>query len=1001
MNLQAFFKNNWIHFVAVALFIIVAASYFAPQFDGYALEQDDIEKFKGMTNEIAYHREVANEEPLWTNAMFGGMPATQVSVIHKGSFAKATVKWFLQLFPSPAGLVILHLLCYYFMALLLRIKPIIGILGAFAFAFASYEIVILHAGHTSKSLAVAFLPLVLGAFVYAYRRSWLWGGLLSAIAFSFQLSANHLQVTYYLAILLFFVGVYFLIEAIRKKEIKKFAFTSGAVIGGYLLAMLINYGNLTMTNEYTKYTMRGDDDLTINADGTPKTTSTGGLDIDYMTQWSYGKSESLTLLSPYIRGSHSGAVKGSDFYPMAEDMLDNDELDRTEFDQATTSVSMYWGDQPGTSGPVYIGVIVVFLALLGIFFLKDKIKWVYLGVAFLALLFAWGNNVMGLTEFFADYLPLYNKFRAVTIAMVLIELLMPLLGVLVLQQLWENREGLKEQKRKFLLVAGGFLLILIGMKVIGPDRYSPKAEIADRQYAGHVSGTINQLQFMERQNPGTLQNGLGINPNDPAQLRAFAEDQADAAFTGMKKIRKEMYTKSVNRSLLFGVLGIGLCGLFFFTSFNATVIVGGLAALIIADLVAVDQNYISKSEDDNGNYKNWMDEGEKQYPIMATKADEEILQRELSENPALKSKVDQGIAIGRSLANETDFAPNVKRRIEDSYKFQALGAATNYRVFSYNDGWNGTNASYFHKSLGGYSAVKLRRIQNAFDFHISNSNNEFFNMMNVKYFIQDDRVQLNPEANGNAWAVKEVKVFDSPNDEIRALGKSFELKSLGDGRLLVNNNIVKTAKVYGPEKMVYVTTGGDSVDVRISNGIEKDMTAVLVEDAKGTRNLVPEFSLKNDTLNSFQPYVSITCLDDFNSKEEAVVSKEVGTKLSKKYSGEASVRMMDYAPNKLTYEVDAKGKQLIVFSEMHYPIGWKATIDGKETDILRVNYLLRGMEVGNGKHKVEFTYDLPKYHQGNMMASIGSGLLLLLLLALIFMEFRKKQAEKKSTVDVK
>lgn len=992
MNLKNFFQKNWIHFAAVAVFIIVAAAYFSPQFGDYSLKQDDVEKFKGMSNEIEYYRAVNDKEPLWTNGMFGGMPTTQISTLHEGSIIRSITKGFMSLFPSPAGILILHLISFYILALFLRIKPIIGIVGAFAFAFASYEIVILHAGHNSKAMAVAFLPAVLGAFIYAYRQNWKWGAAFSALFLAFELSANHLQVTYYLAYLLFAIGVYFGVQAIREKKIKSFAITSAAVLGGYVIAMLMNYGSLTMTNSYVKYTMRGDNDLTINADGTPLKSGQDGLPVDYITQWSYGKSESLTLLSPYVKGSHSASIDGSSFQEMGEDMVDNDEIDGMEYNLASNGISMYWGNQPGTSGPVYLGVVVVFLAFLSLFFVKDRIKWVYLGISLLMLLFSWGSNAMGMTEFFVKYFPMYNKFRTVTIALVLLELLVPLMAILVLQKLYEAREELKEQKKLFFIASGIFVVFLIGMKLMSPDRFAPEAKIETQAYDNYVNGTMQQLMYAERQQPGYIQNNLRIDPRDQASLKAFAEQQAETAFTGMRKFRKALYQKSTSRSLLIGIVAIGLVALLFFTNLNAMAVVGGLAALVLIDLIPVDRNYLSDAENESGDLKHWMAKDAKLYPVQANNTDEQIMEMELKENPQLQKAVDKGERLGKQEADELGITGDIKRRVVDSYRFQALSAATNYRVFSYNDGWNGTHAAYFHKSLGGYSAVKLRRIQNAFEFHIANSNNEFLNMMNVKYFIQGSDVRLNPTANGNAWAVKEVKVLENPDDEIRALGKKFEVKQLGDGQLLVNKEIVKSKVVYGTEKMVFVTKAGDSIPVPVSNGIDKGMTAYFVMDVQGNTNLVPEMTIKADTVNSFIQIAAITCTDDFDSKTTAVmVSKQAEKLTSKKYSGEADVKLSEYAPNKLTYDVNAKGKQLIVFSEIYYPEGWTATIDGKEVDILRVDYLLRGLEVAGGKHKVEFTYDVARYHTGNTLAMVSSVLMVILFGGMLFLYFKKPE----------
>ncbi len=995
MNLKTFFQKNWVHFVVVILFLIVAGAYFSPQFDDFALKQDDIEKYTGMSNEVKYHREVEGNEPLWTNSMFGGMPTTQISVHYGGSIILSARKLWNNTFPAPAGTFLIHLLSFYIMAMLMRIKPVIATVGAFAFAFASYELIIMAAGHNTKAIAVGFLPLVLGGFVYAYRTNWKWGAILSAVFLSFQLSANHMQVTYYMMFLLGALGIYFLVEAIRKKEIKMFGIKTGALAAGYLLAMMINYGNISLTNQYVKHTIRGNNDLSINADGTEKTGAKEGLDIDYITQYSYGKGESMTLLSPYVRGSHSGSYMNSDFVDMVEDM---DELEGRESDLAK-EVSMYWGDQPFTSGPVYLGIVVVFLAFMGMFFIKDRSKWFYLAIALLCLLFSWGSNAMGATEFFVNNLPMYNKFRTVTIALVMLELIIPVLGIILLQKLYESREEIKEKKKLFYIGAGIFFVILLGMKFSTPNRYAPKAETEQQQMDSYVGSQLQRWQAYERQQPGFIQNNIGVNPQDQQAVIAAAEAQGEEAFSGMRKIRKEMYAKSTTRSLLLGMAAIGLLALFFFTNLNGLIIAGALGVLVLIDMVPVARNYLGEGEDFQGNSRNWILKEEKDYPYMARAADERIMSNELATNPSLANAVAKGEKLGINKADELEYGGATKRRVIDSYRFRALSAATHYRVFDVTDGWNGTHASYFHKALSGYHAAKLRRIQNAFEFHIVNSNNEFFNMMNVKYFIQGEaaeQVRQNPGALGVGWAVKEVKVAANPDEEIRSLGKTYEIKNRGAGRLLINGEPVQSTKIYGTENLAYLPSQGDTIKFRIENNIAKGQTSIFVQDKKqGRTDFVPQFSLDNDTLNSFIELADVKCVDDFIAADKAIVSKEVAKKLSaKKYSGEAEVKLSKYAANKVSFDVEAKGKQLIVFSEIYYPEGWIARVDGKEVDIHRVNYLLRGLEVDGGKHKVEFEYKPAAFETSNTLALIGSILLVLLVIGYPAYEYLQKRKQK-------
>lgn len=999
-SIKSFFSKHWMHFAVVAVFFIIARMYFAPQFDDYGLEQHDIEQFKGMSNEIIHFREETGKEPLWTNSMFGGMPATQISVIYGGNVFRTVVDGFLGWFPSPVGIFLLHMIGFYIFALFMRLKPIIGLIGAIAFAFASYEIVILQAGHNSKALAVAFLPAVLGAFIYAYQRNWKWGAILSAVFMGFEFSMNHYQVTYYMIILLIGLGIYFAIDAYKKKTIKNFLFATGGVFIGYLIALMVNYGGISMTNDYAKNTIRGANDITISADGSAAK-ATDGLDKDYITNWSYGIDESFTFVSPYIKGSHnSKPIAESNFAQMVEDG------DYTNEERgAILGNRLYWGEQAITSGPVYLGVLTVFLALLGMVFLKDRIKWVYLAVSILALMLSWGKNFMGLTDFFIENVPLYSSFRTVTIILVMLELTIPVIAVMLLQKLFMERDEIKGQSKKFLIVSSAFFVFLIGLKVIGLDTtYASKAEIEandEEMIAGQIMSQLSQLEPEQIQG---LQQQRGINLNDPNQLNAFVDGEVQnnlKGFEAIKKFRADVFSSSTSRSLLVAFFSIGILALFFYTSIPSLAIGGGLAVLMLIDFVTVDTNYIGSMEKRDGSYVHWVPEEEREYPVAANEADYGILANELQENPGLQAAIDAGSKKGLEKAKELEYSRKIQTRVEDVYKFAALNANTNYRVFDTDGGFGSSRASYYHKSLGGYHGAKLRTFQNLAEFHMYSMNNKVLDMLNVKYIIQQGQLRPNRTALGNAWLVSEVKSFDTADDEMRALGSKFELKNAGQGRFLVNGEEKKTAVVFGQEKLQYVIDRidvstnrnvQDTLDVKLTNGLTVGSSAAFVMDTNGLTELVPLQTLQNDSLNSFKSLVLMTLKSQFNPTNEALMVASEAEKLSqKKFTKDGSVTMTKYAPNQINYTADLKGKQFIVFSEMYYKDGWKAFVDGKEKEIVRVNYALRGLEVDGGNHKIEFKFDLPKFHRGNTLAMIGSILILLLIVGMLFLDWKKKK----------
>lgn len=988
MNIKSFFTKNWHHFAILAVFIITTFAYFSPQFDGYGLKQHDIEQFKGMSNEISYYRETVGGEPYWTNSMFGGMPATQISVQYAGNIFKETLNIFFKVFNVPAGIFLLHLICFYLLALFLRIKPLIGLLGALAFAFASYEIVILQAGHNSKAVAVAIAPAVVGSFVYAFRTNWKLGAILAAIAMAFELSANHFQVTYYIGFLLLAIGLFYFAKAIKDKQILQFVKTTGLLIVGYGIALLINYGNVKLTNDYAKYTIRGGNDVTITTDGKDATINTSGLDKDYITQWSYGIGESFTLVSPYVKGSHSTALGNSQFSEIAE----NSDLSPQTL-KGLMNLPVYWGEQPITSGPVYLGAIVVFLAFLGLVMLKKKVKWVLFAVAILALMLSWGKNFMGLTDFFIDHVPGYNKFRTVTIILVLIELITPIIAMMILQQFWEEREELKSKSKLFIITSASFFVFLLAVTFVGlGDNFTSSGDqrIVD-QYRMSI---LDQIDGMD---PAVLRTQYQLDVNNPQQVAQFVDGQLEpieSQLMDLRIVRKDIFQNSMYRSIGFTFLAIVLVALFFYTSIPSMYLVGGLIFFILIDMIPVDLNYLGKETDNRDNYVHWVPKAEQEYPISSMQADLDIMQKELDAHPELEEAVRKGEKLGQQKAEELGYTGTEKRRVIDSYKFQALAAATNYRVFDLGNAWGSSRASYFHKSLGGYHGAKLRNIQNVFEFHIAQSNNKVLDMLNVKYFIQNGQVRENTTAMGNAWFVKRVKEYNSPNDEIRALGKQFKVENAGNGKLLVNGEESAGASVYGGEKIQYLLATGDTLSVPLSNGLSKGLKAYYVMDVNGVTNLVPQMTLDADTANSFTKLAGIEVVEDFIPSEEAIMLSEDAKELGmKQFTGDGEVRMKSYAPNEIRYVTNTKDDQLAVFSEIYYKDGWKAYVDGKEQPILKVDYLLRGLEIPAGTHEVSFKYDVPAVKKAEMFSWVGSIILLLALGGYCFMENRRKKAE--------
>lgn len=974
LNFKELFSKNWIHLLAIGLFFAITFAYFQPQFSGYSLKQHDITQFRGMSNETTQFREHYGEEPLWTNSMFGGMPTYQISVDYSGNWVKKSIQVLRLWISSPAGYFFIYLIGFYIMLMCMKINPKVAIIGAIAFAFSTYFIIILQAGHNTKALAIGLAPPVIGAFYMAYRRSIKWGVLLSALFMGMQLGANHFQITYYIGILLLFMGVAELIRHIQLKQLKEFLIATIGILVAYGFALSINYGNIQLTSEYAQHTIRGGNDITINPDGTSnQEIQTTGLDKDYITQWSYGLGESFTLLSPYVKGGGSGAIKDSPFAAS----LKTPELRRKA--KLVGENNVYWGDQPIVSGPVYLGITVAFLALLGLVYLKGTLKFYLLGAAILALMLSWGKNFMGLTDFFLDYIPGYNKFRAVTIILAVVEIIIPILGVLFLQLLIKEKESIKSNLRPFIATSISFIALMIVVSFTGiGDGYLSDQE---NEYVYNYESQVREQILQE--DPIQLKEQYGIDIRDEQQLNEVVKRQSEVVneqFDALVEVRQGIFYSSMTRSIFFLFLIAIILFVYIRFKVKTELFLAVLGISILLDLVPVNLNYLNNEKQGRG-YKHWMEKEKANFPLSPTPADLKVYEQELALQPELKGNIE-------SFISSSEKNSKMSKNEEWSKKFQALNFNTNYRVFEPSGGFSSSRASYFHKSIGGYHGAKLRRIQNLFDFQLAMSNMEVFNMLNVKYFLQGNQAQTNPGALGAAWLVKELQPETTENEELRALGNEFQLTlDNAEYTLKVNDDEVEQISVYGAENLS-LQKNDKLINVDIQKAIRAKMNSTFVSDINGRTNWIPTKELAKDTLSSFTPILTLTLIDEFNPRQEAIISESISNELSSlSYTGDGFVKNTSYQPNKLEYNIQANGPQFIVFSEMYYPDGWTAYLNGKKVDIHRVNYLLRGIQVPDGEHTLEMKFEVPAYHTSNTVALAGSLLLFLLIAGAFVKDF--------------
>jgi len=565
-------KNILSILAAIVAFAAITLVYFSPVLQGKRIKQHDIEMHRGMAQEIDQYRVETGEQTLWTNSAFGGMPAWNISVQPKGNLTNPVYKSLSLGFPHPIGSVFISMLGFFILLLVLDCGFWISFIGAIAYGFTSYLFIVIGAGHNAKAMAMAYMPAVIAGMLLTYKGKYLWGSLLTAFALAFEVRAGHLQITYYLALIIAILVIAELISDLRDKKVVHFLKASVCLVVAALFGILTCSTTLYGSYEFGKETTRGKPVLTRNEDNQTK-----GLDRDYITQWSYGKGETWSLLIPNAKGGASAYIGKQN--PALDKVSDN------RFKDSIAQSNAYWGDQPGTSGPVYVGAIVVFLFVLGALTVKGKLKWALLIATLLSILLSWGKNFMGFTNFFLDYVPGYDKFRAVSMTLVIAEVTMPLLGFLGLAEIAKNPENFKLNLKKFYIAlgitAGICLLFYIAPKVFFNFLSQGEAE----QFAQLGSG------------------------KDGVVYQAFAAQLED--------VRVAIFRKDALRSLLFILLAA--LPLFFYGKgkLKGQIAFPILAVLVLVDMFPIDKRYL--------NNDNFIEESKYKVPFTATTADQAIL----------------------------------------------------------------------------------------------------------------------------------------------------------------------------------------------------------------------------------------------------------------------------------------------------------------------------------------------------------------------------------------
>ncbi|MDR2121669.1 MAG: YfhO family protein [Flavobacteriaceae bacterium] len=825
-------KNNYLLPVTgcLLLFIIICFSYFIPLLSGKYISQPDIIHYKGGAHELEEYRQIHGEDTYWSNSMFGGMPTYQMGANYPSDIIKS-IDRIIRVFPTPASYLFLLLSGFFLLGMVWLKNWKYALLGSIMFAFSTYFFIVISSGHNAKIHTIAyFAPFVAGVYLL-YQRKYVWGFILTTLFLSLQIAANHPQMTYYLFLSLGIFGIVELIHSIKTKAYKSFAVSTGLFLLSLFLSVGMNSTRLLSTYEYSQETTRGKSELTISKNNTQPG---HGLDTEYITHWSYGILETVNLFIPNFMGggNNEKAFAPNHLQPALQQNLKSNE-EYARFQQSFNG--SYWGEQPGTVGPAYQGTVVVFLAFLALFYYKGRYKWWLVIATLLSFFLAWGKNFGIFTDFMIEYFPLYNKFRAVSSALVIAEFTIPLLALLGVYSYFKNENLTLEYKRKILYITSGVILgILLIFYLLG----------------------LSLFRF----HTSLEENNIGYE-----------------ILEAIRKDRFALFRSDVLRTFFFVLFTAVLLWGAQLKSFKSQYAVFAIAALSLIDLWGVNKRYLN---------------------------DNNFVERQYYKNP-FPTEVTES----QMQKSETD--PTFARIINAVPVNQALEAIrehdkAHYRVFNLLlSPFNETNTSYFHQSVGGYHGAKLRRYQDIIDFYFSDSMSlPILDMLNTKYIITSDSIIRpipNPNSNGNAWFVNEPVFAKNADEELLQLGK-------------------------------------------------------------------------------------------IDNKKQAVVSVQYQKELSVPVSSDtlSSIELKQYEPNHLTYASNSKTEKLAVFSEIYYPHGWIATIDGKEVPIYRANYILRALKIPAGQHTIDFTFDPPVIQKGKVITLLTFFLFILISAGLLIWDFKRK-----------
>lgn len=738
--------------VAVVLFAVISFVYFMPaDIDGRILYRHDSAAGRGAGQEMLQYQKQTGEQTRWTNALFSGMPTYQLAPSYNSTAVlnKAETAYHLWL-PENVWYVFVYLLGFYILLRAFNFRDYMAALGAIIWAFSSYFFIIIAAGHLWKVMALAYLPPMIGGLVLAYRGKYLWGFLVTAIFSAFEVNANHIQMTYYYLFIILFMVIAWLIDALRKHEMARFCKATLTAVAAALVGICINISNLYHTYQYSQESMRGKSEL-VKKNSANQTGS--GLDRDYITQWSYGIDETMTLLVPNAKGGASVPLSQS-----STAMAKADPQIEQQIPQLYNGLTQYFGTQPGTSGPVYVGAFVLFLFILGLFLVKGPMKWALLTATVLSVLLSWGHNFMGLTNLFLDYVPMYAKFRTVASILVIAEFTIPLLAMMMLKKINDEPEILTDKRnRKFLIISLVLTAGVAAMVAIAPSLMGPFVTEQEHQMLSGIQGMPPEL--------------------------------LSAIFNNLTAMREAMVSADAWRSA--GIIIIGLLILLLYSKkrLSSRFMVGAVALLCLIDMWQVNKRYLY---------------------------DDMFVEKSVREVPQQMSATDQIILRDKALDYRVlNLASNTFNENETSFYHKSIGGYHPAKLRRYQemiDAYIEPEMQHTMTAIG-QAAGDMTKVN-------GDSICPVLNMLNTKYFIvglqsgQTVPVQ-NPYANGNAWFVDKISYVNNANEEIDAVGKlnlkheavadrKFEAR-LGKATPESSTDLI-TLKAYEPNHLVYNVT---------------------------------------------------------------------------------------------------------------------------------------------------------------------------------------------------